>query len=660
MLYGKIAADMAPRPDMWLFAHNFHRQMTQKFRVPLPEVRSIVNDDTVTEALYRASHFNDYSTPSNSGVEVMRKLDSDAKKDRPWFNRCFGSTSVEDLALSRSHMTLAPAGLMMKPAQTDGATTLRRAATTLLASSFEDGDATYHNLITYARGGKEAVIRGRGESYEQAKAKIIATSEAIDGADRRFVAAVERTVARAELEAFIEGKAVSGWSRVTMSMAADRAKRVHEEKLTMLISEASAIPGTSMAKAGSVDAQLIGLSVANRIKAYNERLTFYTGLTKELSASRRPRPPSPPPADTAVRRMEGAVKAEASQFAQRNREVRADGMLRSYFKGVEPAEYVGRIAASMVVDNAIPAVARGLHAVDEWTGGVLFECLKYVDPGYYNTKERRFLRDTCGLSQTFAQNVGDAVQYAGEAALLFYTFGSGNATKTAQLAGKAVPISEIATTVNRTAKVAEFELGITGIRHSGSKVPYNLRAMEAGRITQYHQRVDQFIAKERMPRITLNGVTQPLWRLPTVQCGLVEAEHTFTRVGGFCKEAGKLQHKFAELDAKQLLKHFGERVGKTDVKCERRIFKGSADLESMPKSGYSIYDVIDTKEGVVLDYKFFQYDRPDSRIFDTKRLQTMVDNLPKEIKQIYGIKPIFKDGAHTGKFEAVEVWRRPQ
>jgi hypothetical protein len=80
----------------------------------------------------------------------------------------------------------------------------------------------------------------------------------------------------------------------------------------------------------------------------------------------------------------------------------------------------------------------------------------------------------------------------------------------------------------------------------------------------------------------------------------------------------------------------------------------------MPKSGYSIYDVIDTKEGVVLDYKFFQYDRPDSRIFDTKRLQTMVDNLPKSIDCIYGIKPIFKDGAHTGKFEAVDVWKRAQ
>jgi hypothetical protein len=55
---------------------------------------------------------------------------------------------------------------------------------------------------------------------------------------------------------------------------------------------------------------------------------------------------------------------------------------------------------------------------------------------------------------------------------------------------------------------------------------------------------------------------------------------------------------------------------------------------------------------------FFQYDRPDGRIFDTKRLQTMVTNLPDDIKQIYGIKPIFKDGIHTGKFEAVEVWRK--
>jgi hypothetical protein len=95
-----------------------------------------------------------------------------------------------------------------------------------------------------------------------------------------------------------------------------------------------------------------------------------------------------------------------------------------------------------------------------------------------NTQARRFLRDTCGLSQTFSQNIGDAVQYAGEAALLFCTFGSGNATKTAQLAGKTVPIPELATTVNRTAKIAEFEMAVAG---SGDRILYNLRAVETSK-----------------------------------------------------------------------------------------------------------------------------------------------------------------------------------
>jgi hypothetical protein len=176
-----------------------------------------------------------------------------------------------------------------------------------------------------------------------------------------------------------------------------------------------------------------------------------------------------------VRRVEDAVKAEASQFAQRNREVRSDGLVASFQKGMDPAEYVGRTLASMVVDDALPAVAKGLKTVDEWTGGVLFECLKYVDPGQYNTWARRFLRDTCGLPQTFSQNVGDAIQYTGEAALLLGTFGSSSATKTAQLAGKAVAIPEIATTVNKTARIAEFEMAVAG---TGDRILYNLRAME--------------------------------------------------------------------------------------------------------------------------------------------------------------------------------------
>jgi hypothetical protein len=108
--------------------------------------------------------------------------------------------------------------------------------------------------------------------------------------------------------------------------------------------------------------------------------------------------------------------------------------------------------------------------------------------------------------------------------------------------------------------------------------------------------------------------------------------------------------------------HFGERIGMTDVMYEQRVFKGKTELDGiqMPQSGYSRYDVVSKSQGVVLDYKFFQYDRPDAGIFDATRFQRMVSNLPDKVDSIFGIKPIFRDGVHTGKFEAVEVWKRPQ
>jgi hypothetical protein len=78
----------------------------------------------------------------------------------------------------------------------------------------------------------------------------------------------------------------------------------------------------------------------------------------------------------------------------------------------------------------------------------------------------------------------------------------------------------------------------------------------------------------------------------------------------------------------------------------------------MPKSGFSRYDVLSESEGVVVDYKFFQHDRPDLLIFDKTRLNRMIFNLPKKVNEIYGVKPIFEKGLHTGKFEAVKVWNR--
>jgi hypothetical protein len=36
----------------------------------------------------------------------------------------------------------------------------------------------------------------------------------------------------------------------------------------------------------------------------------------------------------------------------------------------------------------------------------------------------------------------------------------------------------------------------------------------------------------------------------------------------------------------------------------------------------------------------------------------MISNVPKEVKEIYGIRPIFVDGVHSKHFEAVKVWTR--
>lgn len=112
---------------------------------------------------------------------------------------------------------------------------------------------------------------------------------------------------------------------------------------------------------------------------------------------------------------------------------------------------------------------------------------------------------------------------------------------------------------------------------------------------------------------------------------------------------------------KKRMAHFGERIGMMDVKYEQKYFRGSSEKEDIPELGYSIYDVISESQGVVLDYKLFQYDATDEvfneNIFSAN-LQKMVSNLPDKINSIFGIKPIFKDGLHTGKFEAVEVWKR--
>jgi hypothetical protein len=163
-------------PDTQTFLEGLHTQMIQKFEIPARDTRRILGDSRVTDSLDRMRRFNDYTTPSSSGTEVLRSLQRDAEHDRGWFQRYFNPTREEFLErvsrpslvdrLVREHpwIVLGPAGLMWKPVhaalQTAGAIALRRVAPLLVAATADAGNYVYENLINYAKGGKDAVGKG--------------------------------------------------------------------------------------------------------------------------------------------------------------------------------------------------------------------------------------------------------------------------------------------------------------------------------------------------------------------------------------------------------------------------------------------------------------------------------------------------------------------
>jgi hypothetical protein len=225
-------------------------------------------------------------------------------------------------------------------------------------------------------------------------------------------------------------------------------------------------------------------------------------------------------------------------------------------------------------------------------------------------------------------------------------------------------IGTLATNTFRRTQASAAKIDTTSLQNivaAAEKSPYVMMEVETqlSRLTNHYKQVDQFVSISGMRRVNLEGVTKPVGELSLIELGILEAEHAFNKIGGFGHVAGTKQHKFAADSAKPVLKRFGERIGMKDVMCEKKVFQGKMKIEDVPQSGYSIYDVVSESQGVVLDYKFFQYDRPDGSIFDATRFQRMISNLPDKIDSVFGIKPIFRDGLHTGKFEAVEVWKRP-
>jgi hypothetical protein len=160
--------------------------------------------------------------------------------------------------------------------------------------------------------------------------------------------------------------------------------------------------------------------------------------------------------------------------------------------------------------------------------------------------------------------------------------------------------------------------------------------------------------------------TKAIEGLSTVEHGILQAEHAFKKNPQFGKEAGVKLHEDAKVSARKMQKRYGDSIGKTEdnLMFEQRCFQGLTPKEmdkiglEFPKSGYSRYDVLDTAEGVILDYKFFGNDKPNANIFEASRLQKMIRNAPDSVNSIYGIKPIFVDGVHSKQFEAVKVWTR--
>jgi hypothetical protein len=171
--------------------------------------------------------------------------------------------------------------------------------------------------------------------------------------------------------------------------------------------------------------------------------------------------------------------------------------------------------------------------------------------------------------------------------------------------------------------------------------------------------------KQDMPRIRLDG-TKAVSKMSTPELAILVAEDAYKTVAKemspnhFGHAAGSYGHKVAKERSLVLQERFGERLGKRDIEFEKRVYRGILESEetTLPQTGFSRYDVINTTEGVVVDYKFFKYDRSDAFLFDKVRLDSMISNLPKKVNEIYGVKPIFEKGLHTGKFEAVKVWSR--
>lgn len=176
-LYNSIRPQLIRGPDMQPFLTHMREQMWT-LSVPPRDVQDVLGDRTITDALCRIRRFNDYTTPSSSGTEVLRSLQRDAEKDGRWFQRYFNPTRLEiseradrlaqpDLVERLVHehpwITMIPVKSMFKSVRSIGAIALRRVhpAVAIAVAGYEVADIICENLINYAKGSKDAVGKGK-------------------------------------------------------------------------------------------------------------------------------------------------------------------------------------------------------------------------------------------------------------------------------------------------------------------------------------------------------------------------------------------------------------------------------------------------------------------------------------------------------------------
>jgi outer membrane lipoprotein SlyB len=350
---------------------------------------------------------------------------------------------------------------------------------------------------------KEAMqtVREVKEALDKQEEKIAKISNKIDETDKQFVKKLETSINAAELKALKEGNPVSKETQNIIKIAAKKARSAHTRGRTTIDL------GEKKNASESVKNRIAEGSINACLGFYDERISFYDGLLNSssqeteqtASASQKQRRNSiDMKVPTLISGLEDSANKAGGQFMQDARATRERGFKSAWVRGEVP-EYLMKTGASMLVDDALPIVGRGVQKVDEWTGGAVSTVLGALDPATWGTGVRRGLRDGLGVSQKIAQNTGEAFQYVGEVGLLLCTFGGGTAIKGSQIATKT---ANVASAVNKTKRLAQFERivieGIGPYKSVGGHHPFQ-QALFKGH-PMYNAREALAVSNERLAK----------------------------------------------------------------------------------------------------------------------------------------------------------------